>query len=112
MRYAEPGAVEVGAETSFSVPGFVFGDDGGRSRAEVLALIVGIAAIGVFAAGRMPRKSDIGCDEAAAEKALFSRETTRASTSRRLRERRKREQSVPRPSAESGTFSSTKVVRT
>jgi hypothetical protein len=69
VRYAEPGAVEVGSETSFSVPGFVFGDDGGRSRAEVLALIVGIAAIGAFAAGRMPRKSDIGCDEAAAEKA-------------------------------------------
>ena len=93
VRYAELGAVEVGAETLPSVPGRL-GDDGGRSRAEVLALIVGIAAIGVFAAGRMPRKSDIGCDEAAAEKPLFSRETTRASTSRRLRERRKREQSV------------------
>jgi len=72
VRYAEPGAVEVGAErrsSSFSVPGFVFGDDGGRSRAAVLALIVGIAAIGAFAAGRLPRKSDIGCDEEAAEKA-------------------------------------------
>ena len=32
-------------------------------------LAIGIAAIGAFAAGRLPRKSDIGCDEEAAEKA-------------------------------------------
>lgn len=68
-------AVAVGAKlgearrsSSFSDPGFVVGDDDARSRGAVLALIVGIVASGAFAAGRMSRKSDIGRDEAAAEK--------------------------------------------
>jgi len=55
--------------SSFSVPGFVFGDEGGRSRAAVLALVVGIAAMGAFAAGSMSRKSKMDRDEEAAEKA-------------------------------------------
>jgi hypothetical protein len=54
--------------SSFSDPGFVVGDDDARSRGAVLALIAGIVASGAFAAGRMSRKSDIGRDEAAAEK--------------------------------------------
>ena len=71
---------ELGAErrsSSFLVPGSIFGDEAGWSRAAVPALIVGIAAIGAFAAGSMSRKSKIGHDEEAAEKApLLARDYT------------------------------------
>ena len=70
VRNAQVGA-KLGEErrsSSFSDPGFVVGDDDARSRGAVLALIAGIVASGAFAAGRMSRKSDIGRDEAAAEK--------------------------------------------
>jgi hypothetical protein len=70
VRNAQVGA-KLGEErrsSLFSDPGFVVGDDDARSRGAVLALIVGIVASGAFAVGRMSRKSDIGRDEAAAEK--------------------------------------------
>ena len=70
VRNAQVGA-KLGEErrsSSFSDPGFVVADDDARSRGAVLALIAGIVASGAFAAGRMSRKSDIGRDEAAAEK--------------------------------------------
>ena len=70
VRNAQVGA-KLGEErrsSSFSDPGFVVADDDARSRGAVLALISGIVASGAFAAGRMSRKSDIGRDEAAAEK--------------------------------------------
>ena len=76
---ATPATLDDGRRSSsYSAPGTVFGDEGGRSRATVLALIVGITAMGAFAAKSMSRKSTIDRDEEAAEKApLLARDYAR-----------------------------------